>query len=200
MSKEVQLFGDTLPSVPASYKNSLRALGAARSAGSGLPFLKMDKGGHWSYGPDEIVVKSDEKWAVNPNSFKSGVIGWLNGEVVGEEMYLIGDQQVDRDLLKPIHSNKPDDGWKDQLSFDLVSLDKGERVTYKATSRGGINAVSRLAQVIVSKDSDEVIPVVICSTDSYVHKSYGKIYTPEFAIVDWMAVKNPRGKPKPELV
>jgi hypothetical protein len=53
---------------------------------------------------------------------------------------------------------------------------------------GGKKAVQALAVAIatqVDKDQDKPVPVVELGKEHYTHKSYGRIYTPVFKVVDW---------------
>jgi hypothetical protein len=40
----------------------------------------------------------------------------------------------------------------------------------------------------VEKDQSKPVPVVRLKKDHYSHKSYGKIYTPVFEIVEWVSM------------
>ena len=41
----------------------------------------------------------------------------------------------------------------------------------------------------VEKDQTKPVPVVMLKKDHYQHKSYGKIYTPVFEIVEWISME-----------
>jgi hypothetical protein len=59
---------------------------------------------------------------------------------------------------------------------------------YTTTSVGGKKAVQALAVAIatqVEKDQDKPVPVVELGKEHYTHKSYGRIYTPIFKVIDW---------------
>jgi hypothetical protein len=40
----------------------------------------------------------------------------------------------------------------------------------------------------VEKDQTKPVPVVRLKKDHYAHKSYGKIYTPVFEVVEWVSM------------
>jgi hypothetical protein len=68
---------------------------------------------------------------------------------------------------------------------------------------GGKRAVQTLAVALaeqVEKDQSKPVPVVRLKKDHYAHKSYGKIYTPVFEIVEWVSMdgESPEVKPEPE--
>jgi hypothetical protein len=56
---------------------------------------------------------------------------------------------------------------------------------------GGKRAVQTLAVAIaaqVEKDPERPVPIVTLGKDHYQHKSYGRIYTPVFEIVEWVSM------------
>jgi hypothetical protein len=62
---------------------------------------------------------------------------------------------------------------------------------YTVTSVGGKRAVQELALAVaaqVEKDQSNPVPVVTLGKDHYQHKSYGRIYTPVFAIQKWIGM------------
>jgi hypothetical protein len=40
----------------------------------------------------------------------------------------------------------------------------------------------------VEKDPERPVPIVTLGKDHYQHKSYGRIYTPVFEIVEWVSM------------
>jgi len=57
---------------------------------------------------------------------------------------------------------------------------------------GGKRAVQALAAAIaaqVERDQSKPVPVVHLKKEHYQHKSYGRIYTPVFEIVDWVSME-----------
>jgi hypothetical protein len=56
---------------------------------------------------------------------------------------------------------------------------------------GGKKGVQALAVAIatqVDKDQDKPVPVVELGKEHYTHKSYGRIFTPVFKVVDWVGM------------
>jgi hypothetical protein len=189
--KNVALFGDSLPATPTS---ALRALGAARNQGTEL-FMKFVKADGFMFGPEQIPVEPDELWAVNPDSFEVGVIGWKDGQVVDEIMYPIASgKRVDRSELEVIPASaNPDqtNGWQDQLSIRLHQIEEGVDVVYKTSTHGGKTAISELAEACADqaeKDEDYRVPVVTLHTDWYKHKTRGKVYVPQIKVEYWVDI------------
>jgi hypothetical protein len=70
----------------------------------------------------------------------------------------------------------------------LDGEDKGMEARYTTTSVGGKKAVQALAVAIatqVEKDQAKPVPVVELGKEHYTHKSYGRIYTPIFKVLEW---------------
>lgn len=190
-SKEVaQFFGGAIAN-PAGMAQSLARVGSAsRNIGGGM-FLRFTKTGEWVFGVEQDEVEDSEQFAVNPMSFTNGYIGWENGSVVGEHMCSVMDgmpcTQAD---LETIEGKGQSDGWSAQLGLTMKSLDEKEPIElkYNATSRGGKQAISVLADAIAARMIDvpeSCIPIVELDSDHYKHKQYGKIYTPLLRVVAW---------------
>jgi len=162
-------------------------------------YLKLDKAGIWTYGADETEVEPGSRWAINPSTMASGFAAWDNSEKVGEEMEpLMSDSPI-------IRSQLPDVGaaWNPQTAMEMKCVtgeDKGTQVLYSTTSKGGTKAFKLMVAAITAKIEEggsKIIPIVELETDSYKHKKYGKIFTPELKIVDWMGLDAlPEGKAK----
>jgi hypothetical protein len=76
--------------------------------------------------------------------------------------------------------------------------DAGINARYSATSVGGKKALTALGLAIaaqVEKDPTRPVPVVLLKKEHYQHKSYGRIFTPVFEVVEWVAMdKEPGGE------
>ena len=177
-----------LPPV-SSLSTALRAL-EAEAGPAGVVILKMDKTGHWVFGADQTEVESDATWAINPFSFIHGFIAWGDGEVLGEKMVSVSQPLPEMDAA-PAGAKR---GWETQVGMSLKCLsgeDNGMEARFSSTSVGGKRAVQTLAVAIanqVEADQTKPVPVVRLKKDHYAHKSYGKIYTPVFEIVEWVGM------------
>lgn len=177
-----------LPPV-TSLSTALRAL-EAEAGPAGVVILKMDKTGHWVFGADQTEAEADATWAVNPFSFIHGFIAWGDGEVLGEKMVSVSQPLPEMDAA-PAGAKR---GWETQVGMSLKCLsgeDKDMEARFSSTSVGGKRAVQTLAVAIanqVEADQSKPVPVVRLKKDHYAHKSYGKIYTPVFEIVEWVGM------------
>jgi hypothetical protein len=156
----------------------------------GVAIIKMDKGGHWVFGAEQTEIEEGSTWAVNPLSFVHGFIAWGDGEVLAEKMVSIANPLPDLEEAPPTAKK----GWESQVGMSLKCVsgeDKGLEARYTVTSVGGKRAVQTLAVALadqVEKDQSKPVAIVRLKKDSYQHKSYGKIYTPVFEIVEWMSM------------
>ena len=174
--------GANLPSVQ-SLSGALRSI-QSDSGASGTVILKMDKTGHWVFGADQTEVEDGSLWAVNPFSFVHGYIAWGKGEVLAEKLVPVSDPLPQLDAA-PAAAER---GWEMQVGMMLVCTegeDKDMQARFTATSVGGKRAVQTLAVAIadqVEKDETKPVPLITLTSEHYQHKTYGRIYTPIFAI------------------
>jgi hypothetical protein len=200
MSNLVAFSQAGLPAV-ASLAASLRAIQPDTAAG-GTVILKMDKTGHWVFGADQTEVEDDSTWAVNPFSFVHGVIAWGDGEVLGEKMVSVSKPLPELDDAPPAAKR----GWEAQVGMSLKCIsgdDKGMEARFTTTSVGGKRAVQTIAVALadqVEKDQSKPVPVVRLKKEHYQHKSYGRIFTPVFEVVDWLTLDGDAAEPAAKAV
>jgi hypothetical protein len=177
-----------LPSV-STLTTALRTLEQDVGA-AGTAIIKMDKTGHWVYGADQTEVDDESTWAVNPFSFVHGFIAWGDGEVLGEKMVSVTQPLPELESAPP-NAKK---GWEQQVGMMIKCVtgeDKGLEARYTVTSVGGKRAIQALGVAIaeqIEKDQSKPVPVVKLKKDHYQHKSYGRIYTPVFEILEWVSM------------
>ena len=189
MSNLTVFGGANLPSV-SSLASGLRSISAGVPDGAGSVILKMDKTGHWVFGAEQTEIEDDSTWAINPFSFVHGYIAWGEGEVLGEKMVSVQQPLPELDAA-PLAAKR---GWEVQVGMSLKCMtgeDKDLEARYTVTSVGGKKAVQQLALAIaaqVDKDQTKPVPVVRLKKEHYVHKSYGRIYTPVFEVIEWVGM------------
>ena len=74
----------------------------------------------------------------------------------------------------------------------LSGEDKGMEARFTTTSVGGKRSVQTLAVALadqVDKDQTKPVPVVRLKKEHYQHKSYGRIFTPVFEVVEWLTLE-----------
>lgn len=181
----------------ANLKSGLQNVASTIVTAGGDPFLRLLTDGTWVYGADNVEVQEGSLWALNPFSIMHGWVSWTDhpgkqaNEIVGEVMVPAGQPLPPQTELR-------DTGWPwtQQLSVQLRCMsgeDIGTQVLYKTGSVGGMNAVKKLINEImahISEDEDTPVAVVQMGTDHYMHKKWGKTYTPIFDIVKWIALED----------
>ncbi len=188
MANLVNFAGANLPTVQ-SLSKALRSI-EADVGPAGTVIIKMDKTGHWVFGADQTEVEDDATWAINPFSFVHGYICWGDGEVLGEKMVPVSSPLPELDPAPPQAKR----GWETQVGMSLKCMtgeDKDMEARYSVTSVGGKRAVQALALAIatqVEKDQSKPVPIVKLKKEHYNHKSYGRIYTPVFEIIEWVSM------------
>ena len=188
MSNMVTFKGANLPAV-STLSTALRTL-ETEVGPAGSVILKMDKTGHWVFGADQTEVDDDATWAINPFSFIRGFIAWGEGEVLGEKMVSVSEPLPEMEAAPPNAKR----GWEAQVGMSLkcvTGADKDMEARYTVTSVGGKRAVQQLAVAIaeqVEKNQSKPVPIVRLKKDHYTHKSYGRIFTPVFEIVEWVSM------------
>lgn len=169
----------------------------------GSGFMSFGRDGVWTHGQANEEVREGEEVAINPLSIETGFICWSdrgeNGptnEVLGEVMVPLGEDAPLKHTL-PVKEDKQSvkaPEWRDQIKVTMRLLDgpnKGTQVTYSTTSVGGIGALKGLIdQIMLQLDEDpaNIVPVVTLGSDHYKHKKWGKTYTPEISIVDFISL------------
>ena len=188
MSNLTTFSGANLPSVK-SLATALRTI-ETDVGGAGTVIIKMDKTGHWVFGADQTEIESDSTWAVNPFSFVHGYIAWGDGEVLAEKMVSVSQPLPELEAAPPSAKK----GWETQVGMSIKCLDgedKGMEARYTTTSVGGKKGVQALAVAIatqVEKDQEKPVPVVQLGKEHYTHKSYGRIFTPIFKVLEWVGM------------
>jgi hypothetical protein len=188
MSNITTFSGANLPSVK-SLATALRTI-EADVGGAGTVIIKMDKTGHWVFGADQTEIEDAATWAVNPFSFVHGYIAWGDGEVLAEKMVSVSQPLPELEAAPPGAKK----GWETQVGMSIKCLsgaDVGMEARYTTTSVGGKKGVQALAVAIatqVEKDQDKPVPVVELGKEHYTHKSYGRIFTPLFKVIEWVGM------------
>ena len=198
MNEVSKFAGAGLPSVQ-SLASTLRKI-EADVGPTGMVIIKMDKAGHWVYGADQTEVEDGSLWAINPFSFVHGYIAWGDGTVLAEKMVPVSEPLPD---VGPAPEGAKR-GWEMQIGMTLACTsgeDEGLQARYTVTSVGGKRAVQSLALAIADqaeKNPAAPVPLVELKKEHYQHKSYGRIYTPVFDIVDWKGLDGNNADPADE--
>lgn len=178
----------------ANVNKAGSALKRAKATGTAVAqaaFLKMGKDGIWTYGAEGTEVEEGALWALNPASFRHGWINWRDDpkkvERLGELMVSVFDEPNLPDRPADLEGGK----WSEQWAVAVICVsgeDEGTELEYSVNSKSGISELrDRIAGLVGDKMEAEepCVPIVELLSDSYKHKTYGKIYTPELKITRW---------------
>jgi hypothetical protein len=196
-SKGSMLASASLTALEAVFNSVDTASVIGRSTMPLLQF-KRDGNGTWAFGQKRTVVEDDSRWAANPRSFKWGYVYFDNNNKPHERMVPISQPMPDATTL-------PDTGfeWQEQWTVNMKctsGADAGTEVVYKANTVGGIQAVAGLIDAVRNRfnsgqHNGEVAPIVQLQKDSYQHGQYGRVWTPQLNIVDWISLDGPAPAP-----
>jgi len=152
-----------------------------------ITYMKFTKEGHFVVGQEGAIIDDDERFAVDMRELKKGFICWKEGSPAGEEMGLVlQGQEISRADLDDIPGS---DGWQEQYSLILQSLDSHEKFQFKTSTKGGCGAIQDLVTAFLDRfdsGSTAIVPVVCLVDDPYKHKTFGKIHKPKFVIQEWL--------------
>lgn len=162
---------------------------AASNDGSYMQFTKF---GEWVWGSEKTEVEEDAVWAIHPQGFQHGWIGW------GDKAHNTAKQKLGEILVAATEPLPPQasleeiqGSWNQQISMQMVCLsgfDKGVKVCFNSSSMGGRNAYASVINEVVAKINSggaEVCPVVTLENSHYDHKDFGKIFTPVMTVTGW---------------
>jgi len=166
------------------------------------PFLKMGKDGIWTYGQKDIEVQDGSMWAISPFSYRTGYTCWSDyDDESGKKNENFGKVTVELGA-EPVNINNlaqhvdPDSGqtwkWAPVVECELVCIsgeDEGTRVLYQTSSTGGLRLMSDyLDKLGTNIQKNTPVAIVKLDHDHYMHKQWGKTYTPEMEYVEWRAL------------
>jgi len=211
----------TSAGLPAELTSMATGLAASiNQAGEGSTgndlYAKMGKDGIFVYGADNTEFEEDSRWALNPLGIYHGFVAW-GDKSHGTEGQNLGEVLVPASQPMPVESDLPEvkGSWSKAVALQMRCVngeDEGVQVLWKSNSYGGRKAYAALLGSVVTRinaGEAAIVPILECASDSYQHASYGKIYTPEFNIQEWVTMdaqpeaekveaKEPEPEPEPE--
>jgi hypothetical protein len=161
--------------------------------------LKFSKGDFFS-GRDNKMNAAGTRLVANMDSLESGWVRWDSGKPVEYRMVRIakgftpaqrrdlGDN--DRNLWTFDEDGNPRDPWQKTENVVLADPRDGTVYTFTTSSVGGREAVQKLAvdYARARQRHPDKWPVIELGVETYVHtnKTFGRIKTPKFTIVDFV--------------
>ena len=171
-----------------------------KTAGQDRTILKFSKG-DWTYGIDATPIIAGHQLVANMAGLQIGWIRWWDGKPTDEVMVLVADG-----IAPPLRNSlgdddpqmweiddqtsKPRDPWQNTNQLPLKDQDSGEEMVFATSSRGGISAIGKLAQVYGAeyRQRPGQFPIIEIGVDSYKHsnKAFGIIKVPILELVGWV--------------
>lgn len=191
MNDLVKFSGGAVPATTDDLLAGLKQTASQVQSSDGVPLLRLLKSGWYVYGPENIEMQEDSKWALNPYSIHHGFCCWVDSELVGEVMVPFTEPL-------PAKRDLPEYGepWGQQYAMILRCMsgeDEGIQVLYKGSSLGLRNAIRELIneQLIpqITKDPEHCVPIIVFDTTDYQHKKHGQIFTPVLKVVGWASIE-----------
>src|SRR5262245_40039147 len=190
----------------ADSSNPWIEIGAELDKYLGAPLLKFTKQGEFAIS-DVNTIADGTRCIAHCDLMEIGWVKWADGKPTGDrKVGLVADR-----LIPPQKSDLPDrdeslweiqddgerrDPWAFQMSVPLSLLDAGgETYKFTAGSKGGLRCLSALTRVYgkhIAEDKPGQ-PIVELQSDSYKHRTYGKIFFPVMHVVGWTGAD---GKPQ----
>jgi hypothetical protein len=182
----------------ADGNNPWIEIGAELDKYLGAPLLKFTKQGEFAISETD-TIPDGARCIAHCDLMEIGWVKWSDGKPTGDrKVGLVADG-----FIPPQKSDLPDrdetqweiqddgerrDPWAFQMSVPLTRLDAGgETYKFTAGSKGGLRCLGALTRAygkhIAEKKPGQ--PVVELQSDSYKHRTYGKIFFPVMHIVGW---------------
>jgi hypothetical protein len=184
------------PSVVAVASNPWSKLAAELDKVLGAPILKYTKDGRFALS-DTDNVPDGTRCIARVDLIQTGWTKWQDNVKVESRMGAVADSFVPParatlgDLEEADWETQPDgskrDPWQFQMVLPIMRLDTDETFNFTTGSKGGLNAVSKLIRTYGARlaRGEGGLPIVELKADFYKHRTYGKIYFPQFLIVSW---------------
>jgi hypothetical protein len=160
-------------------------------------FLKFSGNtGEFSYKGQ--VIEHGSIFAFNMMEMRKGWICWKDGKAQEQHMVrvLSAEQVMAREELADHGPYKEGEGWTEQIGVPIRDLEGGDQLELNLSSKGGRNALIRLANEYGTKarmnlddNGDPKVPLVEVSAQSFKSKlAAGTKWAPIFKIVNWMTI------------
>jgi len=171
----------------------------------GAPFVRFSKQGEFALSDTE-TIPAGTRCAAHADEISFGWRKWLDNRLVETRTGFVRDRYVpvpradlgdtDQSQWEKDDVGAARDPWQFFGCVPLTRLDTGESYQFSAASKGGVRAINGLMRTYGSrlraKGDGAGLPIVELQSNSYKHRTYGKIYFPVLHVVGWTDVS---GKP-----
>jgi hypothetical protein len=170
---------------------------AARRGGFGVPFFKLDgnNGEYRRTGKTDTAAMNSQKLGCDPVDAMTGYQKFEN-KIPVYQIGRVADgyQPPPREQLGDLDAEFWPDGKDPWVRIDLLpfwDVESRELLLFSAANQGSRDAVAHLVaayinNVEVRPEDLSKAPLIELETDSYVNKHGKRIFTPIFAVIDWI--------------
>jgi hypothetical protein len=160
------------------------------------PFLKFIKN-EWLIGEEQTQVAPTAMFIANMLEYWRGWTKWQDNRPVAHVIGRVVDRfrvpardelgDLDEALRENDASGNKRDPWQPTRYLVMRNAENDEIVTFTTGSDGGIKATGKLCDRYdwLRHKHPAKMPVVTLSSESYVHRDFGKVWKPKFVIVGW---------------
>jgi hypothetical protein len=173
------------------------------SDGYSLSFMRFQKDGSWTVGPENETIARGTKVVVHARDIEIGHRKWENNFPIEREMGRIADGYVpksrdelgdtDPSFWENNENGKPIDPWRPWVSVPTTIYKTHESYIFESGSRGGRNAIKKVVKLyglrvqdVEGGDPGQLL--VTLDADKYKHPNptYGWIWYPILRKVGWI--------------
>jgi hypothetical protein len=159
-------------------------------------FLKFTKG-DWTLGEEEKEVTAEARFVANLDEYYRGWVRWWDGKPTDHRIGRVIDRhhvpareelgETDESKWETEPNGLRRDPWAKTVYLAMRDISSDEIICFTSSSDGGRKAVAKLADRYdrLRLRFKAKMPIVCMESESYEHKTYGKILKPKFRIVDW---------------
>jgi hypothetical protein len=196
--KKAHMTYQTSTALTTPGPNPFSAFGEA-ATGPKHAFARFSKG-DYVCGRDNDIIATGSEFVMLMDSLTTGFIEW-NGGLPGDRiMGRVVEGYVppriaelprrDKSQWDNDERGEPRDPFQLTNEITIVSPTKDKVYTFTTSSRGGLSALGEIAKAYGARmrQYPTQVPLVKLEVNSYMHsnRSFGRIKTPRFAIVDWV--------------
>ena len=163
-------------------------------------YLKFVKG-EYQHGMEAEVLPIGTRLVPDMRQLRAGYIKWNDGEVLDQRIGLVANREAvnredlgdhDENLWPRDQDGTSTDPWQQVRTLPMKDPATGTEYVFTTSSQGGNRAVVMFTARWKRQYKDNIgkLPILEIGSDSYPHRTYGKVHYPVFRLVDWETEEN----------
>ena len=142
---------------------------------------------------DDEPVAPTERFVAEPETITRCFEKWEGKRVTDRVVARLGERLPPRSSVWELGlDGHPRNPWSEVHYLGLTRIaEHGLPVGFAASSDGGKKAIARLAAAVAKASAQHpgMAPIVVLSSDSYTHRTFGKVLVPQFDVVSWTTAR-----------